>query len=140
MITRNRTRGEEGAPNPTDLHVGQQLRQRRTVLGLSQERLSEAVGITFQQIQKYERGLNRIGASRLYELSQALGVPVGFFFEGMAPAVPGMAEEGADYKAEAVLPRDAAELMQLFSSVSDPKLRRQILTIVKSLIESAQQN
>src|SRR5512144_1355925 len=73
-----------GVPNPVDIHVGSRVRLRRTLLGLSQEKLGEAVGLTFQQIQKYERGANRIGASRLFEFSRILDVPVSFFFEDMA--------------------------------------------------------
>src|SRR5512147_1895392 len=73
-----------GVPNPVDIHVGSRVRLRRTLLGLSQEKLGEAVGLTFQQIQKYERGANRIGASRLFEFSRILDVPVSFFFDDMA--------------------------------------------------------
>src|ERR687887_971680 len=73
----------KGFPNPIDVHVGSRIRLRRTLLGMSQERLAEAIGLTFQQVQKYERGANRIGASRLFELAHVLDVPVGFFFEDM---------------------------------------------------------
>ena len=73
-------------PHPVDVHVGTRVRLRRTLLGMSQEKLGEAIGLTFQQVQKYERGTNRIGASRLYELSRVLDVPVGFFFEEIDPA------------------------------------------------------
>src|SRR3954451_2836690 len=83
-------------PNPIDVRVGARLRLRRNMLGLSQEKLGEAIELTFQQVQKYERGANRIGASRLYELSQVLDVPVSFFFDGTdpvrAPAISGFAE------------------------------------------------
>src|SRR5581483_4327424 len=77
---RRRRRKSEG-PNPIDVHVGARVRLRRTALGMSQEKLGDAIGLTFQQVQKYERGTNRIGASRLYELSRVLEVPVSFFFE-----------------------------------------------------------
>jgi len=82
-------------PNPIDVHVGSRVRLRRTLLGMSQEKLGEALGLTFQQVQKYERGVNRIGASRLYHLSQILDVPVSFFFDDMptfekGSALPGM--------------------------------------------------
>src|SRR4051794_34996027 len=73
----------DGKPNPIDVHVGARVRLRRTLLGMSQERLGEALGLTFQQVQKYERGTNRIGASRLFDLSRVLEVPVSFFFEEM---------------------------------------------------------
>lgn len=79
-----------GTPNPIDVHVGSRVRLRRTLLGLSQERLGEAVGLTFQQIQKYERGANRIGASRLFEFSRILDVPVSFFFDDMSEKFRGM--------------------------------------------------
>lgn len=79
--------------NPVDAHVGSRVRLRRMLVGLSQEKLGERMGLTFQQIQKYEKGVNRIGASRLFQLSQILEVPVQFFFEG-APSVDGMAQPG----------------------------------------------
>src|SRR3546814_15533847 len=73
----------EGGPNPVDVHVGSRVRLRRTLLGMSQEKLGEAIGLTLQQVQKYERGANRIGASRLFDLSRVLDVPVDFFFDEM---------------------------------------------------------
>ena len=79
----SRGRTEDGSPNPIDVHVGSRVKLRRTLLGLSQEKLGEAIGLTFQQVQKYERGLNRIGASRLFDISKVLEVPVGFFYEDM---------------------------------------------------------
>src|SRR5678816_919138 len=83
-----RARGGVGRPNPVDIHVGGRVRLRRTLLGMSQEKLADALGLTFQQVQKYERGANRIGASRLHQLSRILEVPVAFFFEemGSSPA------------------------------------------------------
>src|SRR3954466_4212981 len=93
-------RPKTGAPNPIDIRVGARLRLRRNMLGLSQEKLGDAIGLTFQQVQKYERGANRIGASRLYELSQVLDVPVSFFFDDtdpvLAPAMGSFAEPPAD--------------------------------------------
>lgn len=76
------------AAGPVDMHVGQRIRLRRNLMGLSQEKLGEALGLTFQQVQKYERGANRVSASRLYELARVMDVPVGFFFDGMAGVVP----------------------------------------------------
>src|SRR5919198_2668524 len=76
-----------GHPNPIDIHVGGRVRLRRTLLGMSQEKLAEAIGLTFQQVQKYERGANRVGASRLFDLARGLDVPVSYFFEDMAPGV-----------------------------------------------------
>src|ERR1700759_1086976 len=83
--TARSTRGRRpaGKPNPVDVHVGSRVRLRRTLLGMSQEKLGEAIGLTFQQVQKYERGANRIGASRLFDLSRVLDVPVSFFFDDM---------------------------------------------------------
>lgn len=86
---RNRGRTATGTPNPVDVHVGSRLRLRRTLLGMSQEKLGEVLGLTFQQIQKYERGANRVSASRMYDLSRALGVPVSFFFDAMPDDVAG---------------------------------------------------
>src|SRR5256885_15946505 len=74
---------KEGRPSPIDVHVGSRIRLRRTLLGMSQERLGEALGLTFQQVQKYERGVNRVGASRLFDLSRVLDVPISFFFDDM---------------------------------------------------------
>src|ERR671932_2111498 len=79
----------EHRPSPIDVHVGSRVRLRRTLLGLSQEKLGDALGLTFQQVQKYERGVNRIGASRLFDLSRVLDVPIGFFFDDMPPEMGG---------------------------------------------------
>src|SRR5215469_4848440 len=84
MNTRRRRRKSD-KPNPIDVHVGSRVRLRRTLLGMSQEKLGEAIGLTFQQVQKYERGANRIGASRLYDLGRVLDVPVSFFFDDISP-------------------------------------------------------
>ena len=85
-------------PNPVDIHVGSRIRLRRTLLGMSQEKLGSAISLTFQQVQKYERGTNRVGSSRLYQLAKVLNVPVSFFFDDMAAAVagakPGFGETG----------------------------------------------
>src|SRR3982074_632911 len=80
-VRRNTRGSRDGKPNPVDVHVGSRVRLRRTLLGMSQEKLGEAIGLTFQQVQKYERGAHRTGASRLHELSRVLDVPVGFFFD-----------------------------------------------------------
>jgi transcriptional regulator with XRE-family HTH domain len=122
--------------------VGKRLRLRRTLLGLSQEKLSESVGLTFQQIQKYERGANRIGASRLFQFSQILDVPIGFFFEGLSAAAAGrqygMAEEGAGYTPPpgTSARRDALELLRLYNSIEAPSVRRHVLALVKSVVRS----
>jgi transcriptional regulator with XRE-family HTH domain len=119
-------------PNPIDIHVGGRVRLRRTVLGLSQEKLGAAIGLTFQQVQKYERGTNRIGASRLFELSHVLDVPVGFFFEDFVSS-RGLSEPPATGYEAATLQRDALELMGIFQRILDPEMRRQVLELARAI-------
>ena len=127
-------------PNPIDIYVGSRLRLRRNMLGMSQERLGESLGITFQQIQKYEKGTNRVGASRLQAISSILSVPVSFFFED-APgldgtAAKGMAEEGpATYVADVMSSAEGLQLNRAFSRITNPKVRRRIVELVKSLAD-----
>ena len=126
------------SPNPVDVHVGSRVRLRRMLVGLSQEKLGQRMGLTFQQIQKYEKGLNRIGASRLYKLSQILEVPVGFFYEGMTQigetANAGMAEENTEaFLYEFLNTRDGLELNRAFVKVSDVNIRKSIIDLVRSL-------
>lgn len=126
------------SPNPVDVHVGSRVRLRRMLVGLSQEKLGESMGLTFQQIQKYEKGVNRIGASRLYRLSQVLDVPVQFFFEGMpsenAESAAGMAEPDTEvFLYEFLNTREGLELNRAFIKVSDPGLRRSVIDWVRSL-------
>ena len=126
----------ESKTNPVDAHVGSRVRMRRTLLGLSQERLGEALGLTFQQVQKYERGMNRIGASRLYDLSRILDVPVAFFFEEMpqtAPARAGLAEEAPAWESDAMNRRETLELVRAYYRIRDPRVRRRLFDLVKSL-------
>jgi transcriptional regulator with XRE-family HTH domain len=123
--------GTVPAPHPVDAYVGARLRMRRTVLGLSQERLGEAIGLTFQQVQKYERGTNRISASRLFEMSVVLNVSVGFFYEGYIVPLT-RAEAPAGYAA-AILQRDALELMGVFQRIADPEMRRRVLVLAKGV-------
>jgi transcriptional regulator with XRE-family HTH domain len=125
-------RGE--GPNPIDIHVGTRLRLRRTLLGLSQETLGEAVGITFQQLQKYERGANRISASRLFNLAQVLGVPVGFFFEDLSTGEAiGKRAAGNDVELEAMARRETLELVRAYYRISDPAIRKRAFDLVKAL-------
>lgn len=138
--SRNRARTSDGLPNPTDIHVGKRLRLRRTLLGMSQEKLGAAVGLTFQQVQKYERGTNRIGASRLYELSKVLGVSVNYFFEEMPevdPALPveptGLEDAVAEFAAAPAVKRETLELVRIYNSVEDAELRRHILSLVRTI-------
>ena len=130
------------SPNPVDVHVGSRVRLRRMLVGLSQEKLGHSMGLTFQQIQKYEKGVNRIGASRLYKLSQILNVPVGFFYEGMnqmeGSANPGMAEENTEaFLYEFLNTRDGLELNRAFVKVSDPSIRKSVIDLVRSLGRTA---
>jgi len=135
-----------GVPRPVDQHVGHRLRQRRTLLGLSQEKLGEAVGLTFQQIQKYERGANRIGASRLFQLSQILDVPVGYFFEEMSGEVEktrgertGSAQNPALEIVNSDDPlarRETLELVRAYYKITDPKVRKRVFELTKSIAGS----
>ncbi len=138
-------RGE--GPNPIDIHVGARLRLRRTLLGLSQEKLGEAVGITFQQLQKYERGANRISASRLFNLSRVLGVPVSYFFEDLPepdpddgddllPATPiGPDDDGDDPDGgpDSLARRETLELVRAYYRIPDPSLRRRTFDLIRAL-------
>ena len=127
-------------PNPIDVHVGSRVRFRRMLLGMSQEKLGEKLGLTFQQIQKYEKGINRIGASRLFDLAQVLGVPVQFFYEEAPAGEPsqllqqGFAERPAESSiVEFLRSRDGLELNKAFVRISDAKARRAIVDLVRSL-------
>lgn len=136
-----------GKPNPVDIHVGARVRLRRTLLGLSQEKLGEAIGLTFQQVQKYERGANRIGSSRLYDLSRVLEVPVGFFFEDMPSTVAngspaqqrGVAEEKAVYEPEPdpMARRETLELVRAYYKIRDPRVRKRLFEMTKALGNAA---
>ncbi|MAZ83648.1 MAG: transcriptional regulator [Rhizobiales bacterium] len=125
-------------PNPIDVHVGSRVRLRRTMLGMSQEKLGEALGITFQQIQKYEKGTNRVGASRLQNISTILNVPVSFFFEDapadVAGGQPGMAEaNSSNYVVDFLSSSEGLQLNRSFVKITDPKVRRKIVDLVKAL-------
>jgi transcriptional regulator with XRE-family HTH domain len=127
-------------PNPIDVHVGSRVRFRRMLLGMSQEKLGEKLGLTFQQVQKYEKGINRIGASRLFDLAQVLGVSVQFFYEeapsaeGHSYAQQGFAEKPDEHSiVEFLRSRDGLELNRAFVRISDVKARRAIVDLVRSL-------
>jgi len=125
-------------PNPIDVHVGQRVRMRRTLLGMSQEKLGKAVNLTFQQIQKYERGANRIGSSRLYQLSQVLGVPVAYFFEDIDPALTGKAvglseAPARPYDVDQLARRETLELVRAYYRIPDAAVRKRIFELVKSI-------
>jgi transcriptional regulator with XRE-family HTH domain len=125
-------------PNPIDKHVGSRVRMRRMMVGMSQEKLGDALGLTFQQVQKYEKGTNRIGASRLQQISHILQVPVAFFFEG-APNVPGGTEENLNgapspaYVSDFLATSDGLALTKSFMRIKDQKLRRRIVDLVEQI-------
>lgn len=127
-------------PNPIDVHVGSRVRLRRTMMGMSQEKLGEDLGITFQQVQKYEKGTNRIGASRLQNISEILQAPVSFFFDGL-PGLPekgapdGFHEDSAAPMMEFLSSSDGLQLNRAFARIHDPKVRKRIIELVRSLGE-----
>ena len=126
------------SPNPTDKYVGSRVRMRRLMLGMSQEKLGEKLGLTFQQVQKYEKGTNRIGASRLQHISQILKVPVAFFFEGVSGPAK-QSEDGsakgpvADYVSDFLASSDGLALTKAFSNIKDSKLRRKVVDLVEEI-------
>ena len=125
------------APNPIDKHVGGRVRMRRMMLGMSQEKLGNNLGLTFQQVQKYEKGTNRIGASRLQQISHILQVPVAFFFEGAPTAQApgdGFAEAPSpSYVSDFLATSDGLALTKAFMRISDSKLRRRIVDLVEQI-------
>ena len=127
----------ETRPNPIDVHVGHQIRRRRTTLGVSQEQLAGVLGLSFQQVQKYERGVNRVGASRLHDLARALDVPIGYFFEdapGARPGQPGGMRETQQSLDEDILNRrETLDLVRAFSGITDADVRHRVLELIRSL-------
>jgi transcriptional regulator with XRE-family HTH domain len=129
-----RARTEEGEPDPIDKHVGARLRLRRTLMGLSQTELAKAVGLTFQQVQKYESGANRISASRLYHISEALDVPVSFFFDDMPhKGLSGLSEDPAPPLAPPDAGREGLEMMRNYHRIGDETIRRGVYDLTKAL-------
>ncbi len=130
---------EGRGPNPIDLHVGARIRMRRRLLGVSQERLAEALGLTFQQVQKYERGANRVSASKLYEIARTLQTPVTYFFDGLADA--GEIEHGDVLSEQAVsdflLTSEGMELAALFPRIRRGPVRRRILELLRALTDES---
>jgi transcriptional regulator with XRE-family HTH domain len=131
----------KGFPNPIDVHVGRKLQLRRTLLGMSQERLGTLIGLTFQQIQKYESGANRVSSSRLFDIAQVLDVGIPYFFEGMTVeveeqspghlqgAVPLVTEEDKDPMAR----RETLELVRAYYQIKSPKVRKHLVDLARSL-------
>ncbi|EFH13339.1 helix-turn-helix domain-containing protein [Teichococcus cervicalis] len=133
----------EHRPSPIDVHVGSRVRLRRTLLGMSQEKLGEALGLTFQQVQKYERGVNRIGASRLFDLARVLDVPIGFFFDDMPDAmggqtalrarIGGFAEQQEGFEDDTLHKRETLELVRAYYRITEPSVRKRVFELIKSL-------
>jgi transcriptional regulator with XRE-family HTH domain len=125
---------ESRLPNPIDLHVGVRIRLRRRMQGVSQEKLADALGLTFQQVQKYERGANRVSASKLYEIAAALKAPVGYFFEGLAdPAGAGAAPSAESTVHGFLMTAEGLELARLFPGVPRGPVRRRVLDLLRAL-------
>jgi transcriptional regulator with XRE-family HTH domain len=135
----------EGRPSPIDVHVGTRIRLRRTLMGMSQERLGEALGLTFQQVQKYERGVNRVGASRLFDLSRVLDVPISFFFDDMPDSLTtslgggarrplGGASDVTDpFGDDTLSRRETLELVRAYYRITDPSVRKRVFDLIKSM-------
>ena len=141
-----RRRQKSDKPNPIDIHVGSRVRSRRTLLGMSQEKLGEAIGLTFQQVQKYERGANRVGASRLYDLSRVLDVPVSYFFDEMPSNAlsgrpmsgrgrKGFGEAGTPFEQEKdpLIKRETLELVRAYYKIREARVRKRIFEMVKAV-------
>ncbi len=130
-----------GVPNPVDVHVGARLRVRRTLLGMNQTNVGDALGLTFQQVQKYENGKNRISASRLFDLSRILDVPIQFFFDDMPAAVAasspaqggGRTKKPPRYEPDPMATRETLELVRAYYKISDPKIRKRLFELAKAL-------
>ena len=128
------------AATAIDKHVGRRVRMRRMLIGMTQEKLGEALGLTFQQVQKYEKGTNRIGASRLHQIGAILGVPVEFFYEG-APSLggkPGATELPASYGSEFLATPEGVQLMKAFTRIRNDKIRRRVIVLLLALGEAGQ--
>ncbi len=129
-------------PHPIDIHVGFRVRLRRNLLGMNQTDLGKALGVAYQQIQKYERGVNRVGASRLFNLGRALDVPVSFFFEDLSPAaagggkrrVRGLSEApAAVFEPDLLSKRETVELIRAYYRITDPRVRKRVLDLLQAL-------
>jgi transcriptional regulator with XRE-family HTH domain len=134
------TEDQDKAPNPIDLHVGQRIRARRKEVRVSQEKLAEQLGLTFQQVQKYEKGANRVSASKLYEIARALQASIEYFFRGLADpssTQEGVAEENAGpFVHDFITTAEGQELASEFPKIQDPKVRKHVLELVKSLAQA----
>ncbi|MCX7358520.1 MAG: helix-turn-helix transcriptional regulator [Alphaproteobacteria bacterium] len=124
---------DERAANAVDKKVGQRVRSRRLEIGMSQERLAELLGVTFQQVQKYEKGVNRIAVSRLLDIATSLEISASRFFDGLEKR--GVAEDSTDYVNDALATPEGAQLMALFAGIKSQKVRRRVLDLVKAVAE-----
>ena len=139
---RGRGRSPTGKPNPIDIHVGSRIRLRRTLLGMSQQKLGEAIGLTFQQVQKYERGANRVGSSRMFELARVLDVPISYFFEEMGAdtaqrgrehAMGHVVEVAETDEPDPMTKRETLELVRAYYRITDAKVRKRLFEMTKAL-------
>ena len=146
LPARRGRRGRRAGPHPVDIHVGSRVRMRRTLLGMSQEKLGNALALTFQQVQKYERGANRVGASRLFEISQILDVPISFFFEEMAPETAALTPHSVDasgtaggpavFEPDPLAKRETLELVRAYYRIGDPRVRKRMFELTKAVATS----
>jgi transcriptional regulator with XRE-family HTH domain len=128
---------DERAANAIDRKIGQRVRTRRLEIGMSQERLAELLGVTFQQVQKYEKGVNRIAASRLYDIAASLDMPAARFFENLSGGRVGVAEDRQEFVEDVMATPEGAQLMSLFSSIKSLKVRRRVVELVKALTDES---
>lgn len=148
----SRGRTPLGEPNPIDVHVGNRIRLRRTLLGMSQERLASLLGLTFQQVQKYERGMNRIGASRLWDISKVLEAPISFFYEDMDKVVANQSprmfsavesapsalrEDEADYISDPMQKQETIELVKAYYKIPNRKAARHLYDLIIAMSKSS---
>jgi transcriptional regulator with XRE-family HTH domain len=134
-----------GGPDPIDIHVGKRIKLRRTLLHISQEQLAGDIGVTFQQVQKYESGHNRVSASRLFDISRVLNCPISYFFEDIGPettgerptpqarATEGMAEEATPFDADPMQRTETLELVRAYWRLHNPELRRNVLELLGNI-------
>jgi transcriptional regulator with XRE-family HTH domain len=122
-------------PDPIDVHVGKRIRDRRRALGVSQEKLAEGIGVTFQQVQKYEKGANRVSASKLWQTAGVLQTEISHFFDGLKAAEPGFAETGADFVLDLMATPEGQELAALFPRIQRRNVRKRVLELIRSLVD-----
>lgn len=151
----SRGRTPQGEPNPIDVHVGNRIRLRRTLLGLSQEKLASLLGLTFQQVQKYERGMNRVGASRLWDIGKVLEVPIGFFYEDMDKEVANqsprmfsipdsmpteLAEENENVDLDPMHRQETIELVKAYYKISNRKAAKHMFDLIVAMSKTTYNN